>query len=342
MVLEINPGIRDADLVETYATSFVKDLVLPRLQDEQRRRDSLAAMSPVQRRRAVTGHKLKEDAVAGHDRADLGHIHSVLAMCALPHSRPTERTWERKQGKMSLKVTAGQLMSPDGQWVDQPLPWGSRARLIMLHTCSQAVLQKSPTIEIEDTLSEFIRSLGLKVTGGKNGTLTYFKAAVCSLAACSMKIGLFDGDKARTINTQPYSSMDVWFSPDPRQKSLWPSKVTFSKDFYDTLTKHALPVNMHTVRAFANSSRKLDLIYWIGYRMFSLSDKPLHLKWQQLQDQFGADYSRKNNFKRDFAKEVSQIREVLPKLPFTLTENGATLFPGDTKDLLCLPANPRK
>jgi Plasmid encoded RepA protein len=128
----------------------------------------------------------------GGERENLRHIHSVLALCGLPYTQQpvTKRDWESKNGKMSLKVFAGQLMSPEtGHWVDQPLPYGSRARLMLLHTCSEAILQKSPTIEIQDSLTGFIKAMGFAVTGGKNGTLTSFKQQVNALAAGSAPAG---------------------------------------------------------------------------------------------------------------------------------------------------------
>ncbi|MEQ1718841.1 MAG: replication protein RepA [Hyphomicrobium sp.] len=203
---------------------------------------------------------------------DLRHIHSVLAICGLPYARQpdTVRRFERQQGRMSLVVHAGELKGPDGKSVSQPLPYGSRARLLMLHLCSESIRQKSPTIQIEDSLSAFIRALGYPVTGGPRGTLTAFKQQLNALAACHLQIGMWDGNRARTINAVPFSEIDVWMPTNPAQRILWPSQITFSLDFYKTLTAHALPVNVQAVRAFANSPRKLDILFWLGLRLNSL------------------------------------------------------------------------
>jgi len=72
---------------------------------------------------------------------------------------------------MSLLIQAGELTGKDQQWVQQPLPFGPKARLIMIYLCSEAIRQKNPTIEIADSLSGFIRDMGFPVTGGKKGTL---------------------------------------------------------------------------------------------------------------------------------------------------------------------------
>jgi len=334
--------IRDIDLVEkvtaahgTGGYTFIHKSCVA----EQQRRDQLNALPRDRRRRAVTKNMLSEKGAA--DRDSLRHIHSVLAMCALPYvKQPIEnREWESKQGKMSLMVTAGKLASPEGKWIEQPLPYGSRARLLMLHTCSEAIRQKSPTIEIESSLTGFIRSMGFTVTGGKNGTLQSFKNQINALAACTMRIGMWDGaGKARTVTAQPFSAIDVWFPNNPDQQLLWPSTLTFSQDFYNTLTKHALPVNIHAVKAFAGSPRKLDMLFWLGYRLASLN-RSLTISWDALQEQWGAGYSRPSNFRRDFAEEIRQIKEVFPKLPVQVTENGFVISPGST-EVLAIPAKP--
>jgi len=327
-------GVRDPDLLKkiSESPSFLRDTVVAQCERLQSDRDKLAALTAVKRRRVQTNTRLQEE---GAQRDDLRHIHSVLAICSLPYTRQdiSVREWKRTQGKMSLMVTAGKLLGRDGKWEEQPLPYGSRARLLLLHTCSEALRQKSPVIEIEDSLSGFMRAMGLKVTGGKNGTLTSFKQqinalAACSMqhAACSMQIGVWDGQRAKTVKTQPFSAIDVWFPKVPDQHMLWSSKLTFSQDFFSTLTKHALPVNMHAVRAFAGSSRKLDMLFWLGYRINS--ERAVSISWEALQEQFGWGYARADNFRRDFAREIAEIKEVFPKLPVKLSEVGVAIRRG--------------
>lgn len=120
---------------------------------------------------------------------------------------------------------------------------------------------------------------------------------------------------------------------------LWPSTITFSQEFYSALTKHALPVNVHAVRAFANSPRKLDLLFWLGYRING--NKPLHISWDALRAQFGAGYNRAANFRRDFAQEIADLKEVFPKLPVRLTDKAIIISPG-TAEVLAIPSKSKK
>ena len=119
---------------------------------------------------------------------------------------------------MKLSVSAGKLISPEGEWIDQPLPYGSRARLMLLHVCSEAIRNNSPVIHVEDSLCGFIRALGFPVTGGKNGTINSFKQQINALAACTLNIGAWDGVHARNIKTSPFNSLTVeMFSGSPDQ-----------------------------------------------------------------------------------------------------------------------------
>jgi len=341
MLNSVNANL-DADLQAELETSRGKagfEFIRRALYAKQGERDRLAGLPRDVRRRSMVRNDFD---TLPPTNDDLRHIHSVLAICGLPYVRqPIDvRRFERRQGRMSLVVEAGELQSPTGEWQPQPLPYGSRARLLLLHLCSQAIRQNSPTIEIEDSLSAFIRSMGYEVTGGKNGSLSAFKSQVNALAACSMKIGVWNGERARTIRTAPFDSLDVWFPTNPNQRMLWPSTITFSQPFFDTLKQHALPTNIRAVRVLANSPRKLDLLFWLGYRLKHIN-QPLHIGWDALKEQFGSDIGRERRFRADLAADVHHITDVFPKLAITLTDDGLSLMPTNPS-VLAIPSPKRK
>ena len=317
----------------------MRDVVTRECEQIQAKRDNRAALSTIKRRRVQTADLFREE--KGASRDDLQHIHSVLAICSLPYTRQdiSVREWERKQGDMKLLVQAGKLMDPTGNWVEQPLPFGSRSRLILLHTCSEAIRTKSATIEIEDSLSGFMKAMGLQVTGGKNGSLNSFKQQINALAACSMTFGFFNGKQSSTMSAKPFKKIDVFYMKDPAQPPLWPSQITFSPEFFDTLAKHALPVNMHAVRAFSGSARKLDIIFWLGFRI--RGEGITRISWEALAEQFGEGYARLDNFKRDFVREIAEIKEVFEKLPVRFSDTGIEVS-HSVSEVLAIPTKGRK
>lgn len=343
MTTDLTPSLRDADLIAQLEAARGKagfEFIQRGLIHQQQQRDQRAAMTPAQRRRTAFREKLEATKL---DAADLRHIHSVLAICGLPYTRqPIDvRRYERTQGRMKLVVTAGELDDPNGNTVPQPLPYGTRSRLLLVHLCSEAIRQKSPTIQIEDSLTAFIHALGFSVTGGKNGTLTAFKQQINALASCHMRIGVWDGTRSSSINTQPFQRLDVWLPPSPDQRMLWPSTVTFSTDFYETLKTHALPINVDAMRHFANSPRKLDLLFWLGYRLNSMR-APLHLSWDALKSQFGTGFALERQFKAKITEDVEHFRAVFPKLGIALNDSGMTIQPTGPEALAIPAKSPAK
>ncbi|MEZ5776649.1 MAG: replication protein RepA [Hyphomicrobiaceae bacterium] len=332
------PDIRDADLLdelEAARGSAGFAFVSIRLASRQAERDRLSRLRPSERRRAVTRRGFEE---APADIEDLRHIHSVLAVCGLPYKAVpiATRTFERKQGNMALDVIAGSLRDDQGRLIEQPLPYGPKARLILMHLCSQAIYTRSATIDLNETFTAFVRELGFNDSGGPRGALTAFKHQINALAACTMSLSVWQpGVRVRTEKITPIRSFELWLSDNMHQRALWPSQLTFSTDFYESLKSHALPVNMRAVRAFAGSARTLDAYYWLSYRLTRLKGHTL-IPWEALAAQFGNDYTRQRDFRKGFADDVRSLLEVFPKLPVTLSEAGLEMLPADP-GVLALP-----
>lgn len=341
--------IRDADLreeLEAARGKFAFDVTRRVIIEKQRKRDAdakaaaekaqaLAAMPREKRRRMTTRNVLEAEPPT---LADLRHMHSVLAVCGMPYERvPIDvREFKRTQGNMSLTIEAGSLDTPRGETERQPLPFGPKARLLMMHLCSEAVRQKSPTIEIADNLTAFIRDMGFSDSGGKKGPMTAFKEQINALAAARFRMSVWTGETARTRFIHPFEEIDLWIPRHPDERMLWPSTITFSESFFKSLERHAVPFNVRAVRAFAGSARKLDLYFWLGWRMHNI-DAPLHISWDAIREQFGTGFTRARDFRAQFTEELAHIREVFPKLPLRLTETGITLEPA-SDDVLALPA----
>lgn len=329
--------IRDDDLrqeLEASRGSFTFQSMVRVLISSQQKRDAeraakaeheakLAAMPRDKRRRVIIREVFENE---GPSPENLRFMHSVLAICGLPYRKLPEGVYEyeRKQGRMGLVVTAGKLRAPDGQRYQQPVPYGPKARLLLAHLTTEAILNQSPEIELADTLTGFLRDLGFPATGGKAGTLAAFKTQLNALFACNMEISSWDGHRSKTIKAEPFDSVEVFFSENPDQKSLWASKIRFSDRMFEGLLKHAIPMDMRALRAFQGSARKLDLLYWLGYRLHSIRE-PLTISYKALGEQFGDGFRREVDFKVQLAKDISHLQEVFPKLPIKLTEHGLNL-----------------
>ncbi len=303
--------------------------------DSQHKRDAerekLRQLPREKRRRLVTSETLLHEPIS---RDDLRHMHSVLAVCGLPYRQlPGEqRDYRRKQGNMAITVTSGMLEDEKGAPHLQPVPYGPKARLILLHLCSEAIRQKSPTIEIADTLTGFVREMGYPNSAGARGPVTAFKKQLNALAACTMRMSVWGQGKVSMRHITPIEALDLWIPNNPNQRTLWPSTVTFSPTMYDSLKRHALPVNIKAVRALAGSARRLDLYFWLSYRMSRLNE-PLSISWEALADQFGHGYAQPRQFRSAFREDLQAIAELFPELPASANEIGIELQPANLAKL---------
>lgn len=342
--------IRDPDLLEEVEAgrgSFLFGSIVEHILHRQRARDAetaslreaadmRGAMPRDRRRRDMVREVIENEPTLPEN---LQHIHSVLALCGLPYRDPGDaREFFREYGRNSLSLLAGRLKNPvNGEMEFQGLPYGPKARLVLLHLCTEAVRQRSPTITVADSLSGFMKEMGFSVTGGERGTIRQFKEQLNRLAACTLQIGLWDGsDKASTLNVPPFRQLDLWLSHGSGEGQVWSKTVQFHQDFYDNLIQHALPVDIRAARAFAGSARKLDLLFWLGYRLRVLQ-RPLRLTWANLHSQFGADNASIRSFRQAFKADLAHMQEVFPKLPVSLDEAGMMLQPAHPSALLVPP-----
>ena len=80
------------------------------------------------------------------------------------------RVWEREQGDIALRIEAGVARHPEtNRWVELGLPFGPKVRLILAHLNREALRTGSPEIEVEHSLTAFVRRLQDPTQRGKSG-----------------------------------------------------------------------------------------------------------------------------------------------------------------------------
>ena len=334
--------IRDADLREKLVkyrdAGFMWETFAGTLVKEQEKRDAaqavaiarkaeLDALPREQRRRAIVREVVENE---GLGPENLRYMPTPLAICGMPYKAlpPDVTEFERSQGRMAVTVTAGKLRAPDGRRVQQPVPYGPKARLIMAHLASEAKRSNSPLIETSESLTGFMRDMGFDPRGGRNGNIEPFKEQLRALAACRMEISSWDGRRSGQIDVKPLQKVELWFADEPGQQSLWPTKIAFSQEFFQEIIDHALPIDVRVLRALSNSARRLDLVMWLTYRATRLN-APLLLDWGPLKSQFGEGYTRLRAFREALIEDVRAINEIFPKVHIKLSERGLELRPTD-------------
>ncbi|MDR3798413.1 MAG: replication protein RepA [Terracidiphilus sp.] len=269
--------------------------------------------------------------IYGGDPAALRYLHVVLAQCGLPYREPHASLpfYEKRNGRTSLILTPGVLLDPKTRKpAMQGIPYGAKPRLLMIHLCTEAKLRKSPEVEIADSMSAFMQDLGLAVTGGKNGSIGRFKEQLNRLAATRMQLLFADEDKVSMVNaTSPISRYDVWFPRSPNQRMLWPTTVTLSGEFFESLMgQNALPLDARAIRALQQSAMALDVYTWLAHRLCRVPrTRPAPISWFALQTQFGLEYNDRYKFRQDFKEAMAKVLVVYPGANVDLPHGGGIL-----------------
>ena len=253
--------------------------------------------------------------------------HSALCQTFLPYRDPGDdaRTWERLNGAVHLKVLAGEAMHPvEKRLTPVGLPFGPKARVVLMHINQHALIVKSPEIAVEATLTKFVsRTLKLDTDGR---TIRTVKDQLSRLSAASIRLGIIKDGHALTVNSQIITAFDIWFKKDDRQRILWPSTILLSLDYWESLKAHAVPLNESAVAALSHSALALDIYAWLTQRLHRVPiTKPAFIVWPLLQAQFGANYDRLRSFRTAFKVALKQVATVYPEARIDLNQRGMTL-----------------
>lgn len=277
------------------------------------------------RKRVETTHELMSQLP---EFSDLAFLHSGLCQTHLPHSRPAEdhSVWRRDSGRFSLIVTPGVLAEPGGSTRYAGVPYGSRARLILIYLQTEGL--KGRTVSLGKSLSAFMRSLNLAVTGGRNGTINAVREQSMRIARCSFSLQWTTSDDRgqRTIihDSRLVEGLDLWRSSDNAYD--WNAEVQLSERFYEHLREHAVPLDKRALALLSDKSLGLDLYAFLAYRLPRLNNKLL-LRWDALQEQIGSSYQEPRHLKRKIEEILGDVRAAYPQANFELHDGGILLSP---------------
>ena len=191
--------------------------------------------------------------------------HTVFCQTGLPYRNPGEavRLWQRSQGAANLEVEAGRAFHPGERcFVDVGLPFGPKPRLILVYLNAEALRTGSPVVEVEDSLTAFVCRIGLSRDGRSIRTV---KDQLSRLSAAEIRLAVTYGEaQTRQVNAHIVGEFDLWFPKDERQRVLWPTTVTLDPRYFQSLQRHAVPLDERAVAALSHSAMALDIYRMVG------------------------------------------------------------------------------
>lgn len=251
-------------------------------------------------------------------------LHALLCQVGLPRSKPDGLFFERCNGAATVSIQAGWL-AKGGRFVQMPLPYGSRPRLVLIYLSTEAVRRNTRTIELGSSMRSFMATLGIDPGGREFGRL---RGQMEALAACTLRLSHRTPDREVNVSTQPIERFEAWLSADDRQKAIWPAEIELSSGFYDTLREFAVPLVPVALSALKGSALALDIYAWLAHRLYRIG-KPAGqpLSWANLRSQFGQEYADPRNFKKAFSDALKAVCAVYPEAKVEPRTGGILLRP---------------
>ena len=255
---------------------------------------------------------------------DLGFMARMMALCSLPRTNPGNRhQYKRVNGPYKLGMIAG---------LDNKLPYGNFPRLLLAWVSTEAVRTQSRVLVLGDSLSDFMRALGVYSAGGGNAGIK-LRNQMRRLFNAHVQLVYEDEHGEASVSSSVTDSTELWWNVrKPGERSLWDSKIELSEKFFQEIIRHPVPLDMNILKSLKRSTLGLDLYLWTAYRTFALR-APLRLSWRQVYRQFGAhpDKSSDNNtvqaFRYKVLRELKKIKLAWPGLNYTTGRGVLILHP---------------
>ena len=253
-----------------------------------------------------------------------GFLFSGWTQATLPHKRlPDDQPWELRSGRVRLLVEPGRRMSRN----DEPskfigVPYGSRARLIMLYLQTEALQTGSREVVLGRSLRSWLIRMGIS-PGGK--TVLDVRDQAERIARCRMTFHADIGTDHDVLINQ--NIMDTaMFAEQEERGPRFLETAKLSEVFFEQLRKHPVPIEEAAIRAISNNSMALDIYCWLSYRLHVLNG-PTAITWTALMAQFGAGFLHQRHFKPRFEPNLQLALAVYRDARVDVNERGLTLFP---------------
>jgi hypothetical protein len=261
--------------------------------------------------------------VLSEESQAIGITYAGFCLTSLPHRRlPDNQLWRKSSHRLTLMIEPGRLPQEDRMY---GVPYGSRARLILLYLQTAAVKTDSPEIELGRSMREWMARMGVSL-GGKS--YHDVREQANRISACRLTFSWGEGHDVGFIRDSVVvgglQSLETSEDGEAGERSL--RSVRLSPSFYEQLRRHPVPIWEPALKYIANQSMVIDIYIWLSYRLHCLT-KPTPVSWLALHAQFGAGFKSLAQFKAHFTPAVATARAVYPEARVDVEQVGLVLHP---------------
>lgn len=265
------------------------------------------------------------------NRDEVGFASRVLVQCNLPHSDPGNdlRVWTRANGNSYLSIKSGEYVK-NGKLISMGYPYGNIPRLILFYLCTEAIQTKKRVISLGANLSEFMRDIGLEVTGGEHGTIHRFKDQLWRLLSSSISF-IYDSEEMKALeHANIASKVQLWWdTQNTDSDNISNSYIELSESFVNEIWSYPIPIDMGIISAIKQSSLALDLYAWLTHRVTYL-EKDTRISWVSIAGQVGSEYKDIRDFKKKAREALKKLCLIWPGLKVEEVRGGIKLLKPST------------
>lgn len=261
--------------------------------------------------------------VLADDSQRIGISYTGFCLTALPHKRlADEQAWEKKGHRVTLLVEPGRLKH-SGRTKLYGVPYGARARMILLYLQTQAIRTGSREVALGRSMRDWMERMGLAI-GGETAHALREQAA--RISACSLKFFWEDGSADGFERGAIVRSGLRFHAEDSAQGTLWEDRVVLDETFYAALRDHPVPLLEAAIRQLRDRSMSLDIYVWLAWRLHRLT-KATPISWSALHAQFGTGYKAVRQFKPRFTEALEAALAAYPEARVDIEDKAITLHP---------------
>ena len=197
--------------------------------------------APQTRRHFTQLDQVTQLVAASEADADLGFMARMLALCSLPRANLSDQLqYVRRNGPLTLAMTAG---------VNNKLPYGNLPRLLLAWVCTEAVRTQRRELILGDSLSAFMRSVGVYNSGG--AVRSRLQEQMRRLFNSYVQLVYEHEHGEVSVNSLVADRTEFWWNPKrPDDRTLWESKIELGEKFFEEVIRHPVPLDLNILEDY--------------------------------------------------------------------------------------------
>ncbi len=267
--------------------------------------------------------------VLADEAQQIGITYSGFCLTGFPHKRlADDAAWEKNGHNVTLLVEPGRLKAGSGPAQLVGVPYGARARIIMIYLQTQSIRTNSREVQLGRSMRDWMGRMGVAV-GGE--TARALRDQARRISACHIRFfwSTIDegGRQGDAFSNGSIVRNGLFFREETdEQGALFEDTVTLDEAFFTALRDHPVPLLESAIRELKEKSLALDVYIWLAYRLHSLN-RPTRLSWPALYAQFGTGFRVARQFKSYFIDALGAALAAYPDARIDLETDGICMHP---------------